>query len=69
VSKEPEPTEYDEYDEIDGSDCWNCGGEGYVSNCFEEFACVDPESGCDLCTRRCEICNPPKRRSTPGAAA
>lgn len=37
-------------------DCWNCGGEGYVFNCFEEFACIDPEGGCDLCMRRCDIC-------------
>ena len=39
-------------------DCWNCGGEGFVSDCFEEFACVDPDSGCDLCTQRCDVCNP-----------
>jgi len=37
-------------------ECWNCAGEGFVSSCFEEFACVDPESGCDDCTRRCDIC-------------
>lgn len=24
-------------------DCWQCGGEGFVSNCVEEWACVDPE--------------------------
>lgn len=37
-------------------ECWNCAGEGFVSSCFEEFACVDPESGCDDCTRYCDIC-------------
>lgn len=42
----------------DDGECWNCGGEGYVSSCFEECACMDPESGCDLCTRRCDVCNP-----------
>lgn len=46
----------------DGMDdvCPNCGGEGYVYDCFEEYACVDPESGCDLCMRRCDWCNPRK---------
>jgi hypothetical protein len=52
----------DPHDYDDGY-CWNCGGEGYVYNCFEEYACVDPEGGCDLCERRCEICNPPKPRT------
>jgi hypothetical protein len=38
-------------------ECWNCGGEGYVYNCFEEYACVNPEDGCDECMRRCDVCN------------
>lgn len=37
-------------------DCWHCGGEGYTSDCFEEWACIDPESGCEECTRRCPEC-------------
>jgi len=45
-----------EYNDDDG-DCWQCGGEGYVANCHDEIGCVDPESGCDFCTRRCDICN------------
>jgi len=48
-----------DYDE-DGNeiyDCWNCVGEGFWSDCFEEWACIDPESGCDLCLRRCDVCN------------
>lgn len=53
------PEDYD--DDYDDDDCWNCGGEGFVSNCFEEFACIDPEGGCDLCTKRCDVCNPRKR--------
>lgn len=46
----------DDFEPGDPVECWNCGGEGYVSSCFEEFACVDPESGCDDCTRRCDVC-------------
>jgi hypothetical protein len=46
---------YEDYEESE--DCPNCGGEGYVACCFEEWACVDPESGCDLCMRRCDWCN------------
>lgn len=44
--------------EYDGPwiECWQCSGDGYVSNCFEEYACVDPEGGCDECTRKCDIC-------------
>lgn len=46
---------YFDFDEPD-DDCWNCGGEGVYSSCFEEFACVDPEGGCDECTRTCDVC-------------
>lgn len=45
------------YDEPDDGDCPNCGGEGFYSDCFEEWACIDPEGGCDLCMRRCDWCN------------
>lgn len=48
--------DYHGFDDDDGGECWNCAGEGFVANCFEEYACVDPEGGCDLCLRRCEIC-------------
>lgn len=37
-------------------DCWQCGGEGEIANCWDEFACFDPESGCDECRERCDIC-------------
>lgn len=47
----------DDHDESD--DCWNCGGDGFVSLCWEEWACADPEFGCDDCRWPCEICNPP----------
>jgi len=45
-----------DYDDFDDDDCWRCGGEGYVSDCFKRFTCQDPDEGCDLCTRRCDIC-------------
>lgn len=54
-------------DFIDEEECWNCGGEGYVYNCFEEYACVDPEGGCDECMRRCDVCN--RRRPHPNSEA
>lgn len=41
----------------DDDDCWQCGGEGVTYDCFEEFACIDPEGGCDECERRCDVCN------------
>ena len=44
--------------DFDDNDCGNCGGEGFIYDCFEEWACVDPESGCDLCMRRCDWCTP-----------
>jgi hypothetical protein len=46
---------YPDYDQGDDA-CYECGGEGFISDCFEEWACVDPEGGCDLCTRRCDAC-------------
>lgn len=53
-----EPEEYDDFDDSFQNDCWNCAGEGFVSDCWEEYACLDPEGGCDLCTRRCDVCQP-----------
>lgn len=50
-------TDHD-HDHGDGEEeCWNCGGEGYTYMCQDEIGCVDPESGCDLCMRRCWVCN------------
>lgn len=45
-----------EFFDFDDDGCPNCGGEGVIYSCFEEFACVDPEGGCDLCERRCDWC-------------
>jgi hypothetical protein len=39
-----------------GEDCPECGGDGFIYDCFEEFACVDPESGCSDCERKCRGC-------------
>jgi hypothetical protein len=50
----------DHYYSDDDSDCANCGGTGYVANCYSEYACVAPEEGCDECMRHCYWCNPPK---------
>lgn len=61
-------TEDDFIDDEDDSECWNCGGEGVIYSCFEEYACLDPEEGCHLCARRCEVCRPAGRaalQSTP----
>lgn len=46
------------YDDDDQDECWNCHGEGVTYSCFEEFACLDPEEGCDLCALRCYVCRP-----------
>ncbi len=51
----------DEYDDFDDNDCWNCGGEGFVAHCEQEFACMYPDEGCDYCMRRCDFCNPAPR--------
>lgn len=42
----------------DNGDCPQCHGDGFTYDCFEEWACVDPEGGCDLCMRRCDVCGP-----------
>lgn len=52
-----------EHDYADDNGCPNCGGEGFYADCFEEYACIDPEGGCDLCMRRCDWCN---QKKTPG---
>lgn len=51
--------------DCDDHDCWNCGGEGYVSDCFEEYACLHPDDGCELCMERCEFCNPHHPKEQP----
>lgn len=38
-------------------DCWQCGGEGKIASCWEEYACIDPEGGCDECAELCGICH------------
>lgn len=53
------PAGPDDYDDLD-DECANCGGEGVIYTCEEEYACVDPEGGCDLCARACDWCRPRK---------
>jgi len=47
----------DEFGE-DDEDCPHCGGEGFVANCWEEYACIDPDGGCADCLAPCDYCNP-----------
>ena len=65
MAGEMERTADEPWDEYDGpddqDDCPNCGGEGYVSDCFDG-CCINAEDGCDLCTHRCDWCNPRPRR-------
>ena len=49
-----------------GEDCPECGGDGYTYDCFEEWACIDPESGCEECSRRCLGCAEMKRDRLKG---
>lgn len=39
----------------DDDECPSCGGEGFISNCFDGF-CADAEVGCDDCTVICPEC-------------
>lgn len=48
----------------DDDTCGNCGGEGFVANCWDEISCVDPEYGCELCMVPCDWCN---RRTRAGS--
>ena len=36
-------------------DCWDCGGDGFVFDCFDGL-CAEAEIGCDDCTKTCSIC-------------
>lgn len=56
-----------DFEDHDDGDCWQCAGEGYTYDCFEEWACVDPEGGCDLCMRRCDVCGPSTSHLLEGA--
>jgi hypothetical protein len=54
-------TDYDGWD--DDNECWNCGGEGRVNDCVDG-CCVDQDDiYCPYCSKRCDVCNPPKRRT------
>lgn len=48
-------------------DCGQCGGEGYTWDCIDG-CCLHAEEGCDLCTRRCDWCNPPTPKQKQEAA-
>lgn len=38
-----------------GDECWHCGGEGFVHDCFDGF-CEAAEEGCEDCSRTCPEC-------------
>lgn len=46
----------DEFDDTFDEPCWQCCGEGYIADCFDGL-CVNAEDGCELCMKRCDICN------------
>lgn len=49
---EPDDRYYDDCDDV----CPNCSGEGVIYMCHSEYACIDPEGGCDLFERPCDWC-------------
>lgn len=51
----PSKGEINDHHFNDDDSCWQCGGEGYMADCIDG-CCQDAEMGCDLCTRRCDIC-------------
>jgi hypothetical protein len=48
----------DHWSDDDG--CWNCSGEGYTYDCIDG-CCLYASEGCELCERRCWVCNPVSR--------
>jgi hypothetical protein len=61
VARSPSDDAYEDYDGSFDGGCYECGGEGFVSNCVSDYACIDPEYGCDLCTYECDLCGPKAR--------
>lgn len=57
--------EFYDFDDDEDRECPNCGGAGVIYCCFEEFACIDPEGGCDDCERRCDWCSGLKKPASP----
>lgn len=55
----------DPYWDYDESECWNCGGEGFVTGCSWDWQCdtYDEGEGTCLCSRPCHICHPPKHNA------
>ena len=51
----------DDHD-YDDSECFQCGGEGFVYGCSWDWQCdtYDNGEGTCLCTRHCDVCNPVK---------
>lgn len=51
--------DHEDYDD-DPGECFECGGEGVVWDCFDGF-CENAEDGCEDCTRTCPECARRKR--------
>jgi hypothetical protein len=45
-----------ELDDFLDDECPNCGGEGVVYDCIDG-QCLDAESGCELCSSKCDWCS------------
>jgi hypothetical protein len=58
----------DDYDDSRDDDCWQCGGEGWIADCFDDL-CVNAEDGCELCMCRCDICNVRPSQPSPNPSS
>lgn len=58
---------HEDFEPDDPWDCYQCGGEGFVWDCFDGF-CVNAEDGCDDCTRACPECARRKRENAQAAS-
>jgi hypothetical protein len=60
----PDHDDFDDFDDFDDGECWNCGGEGRVAGTCIDGCCLEQDDpDCPYCSHRCEVCNPPKKRS------
>lgn len=47
----------EEMDYADWTECWQCGGEGFVYGCDWDWQCDTWDGDSCLCSRRCDICH------------
>jgi hypothetical protein len=48
-------------DRFETEECPSCPDSGVIYLCVEEWACADPEGGCNYCRRPCSWCAKPRR--------